>query len=80
MANWLARLFGSRNQRLVSQYTGTVRRINAFEPALQALSDADLADKTRQFRDQLAAGKTVNDLLAEAFAPGAPPPTAGASV
>ena len=68
MANWLARLFGSRNQRLVSQYTGTVRRINAFEPALQALSDADLADKTRQFRDQLAAGKTVDDLLPEAFA------------
>ena len=68
MANWLARIFGSRNQRLVSQYTGTVRRINAFEPALQALSDADLADKTRQFRDQLAAGKTVGDLLPEAFA------------
>ena len=68
MANWLARLFGSRNQRLVSQYTGTVRSINALEPALQALSDADLADKTRQFRDQLAAGKTVGDLLPEAFA------------
>jgi preprotein translocase subunit SecA len=68
VANWLARLFGSRNQRLVSQYTGMVRKINAFEPALQALSDADLADKTRQFRDQLAAGKTVADLLPEAFA------------
>jgi len=68
VANWLARLFGSRNQRLVSQYTGTVRSINALEPALQALSDADLADKTRQFRDQLAAGKTVGDLLPEAFA------------
>jgi len=68
VANWLARLFGSRNQRLVSQYTGIVRKINAFEQALQALSDADLADKTRQFRDQLAAGKTVDDLLPEAFA------------
>ena len=68
MANWLARLFGSRNQRLISQYTGTVRKINAFEPALQALSDADLAGKTGQLRDQLAAGKTVDDLLPEAFA------------
>jgi preprotein translocase subunit SecA len=68
VANWLARLFGSRNQRLVSQYTGTVRSINAFEPALQALSDAEIADKTRQFREQLAAGKTVDDLLPEAFA------------
>ena len=68
MANWLARLFGSRNQRLVGQYNGLVRKVNAFEPALQALSDAELADKTRQFREQLAAGKTLDDLLPEAFA------------
>ncbi len=68
MANWLARIFGSRNQRLVSQYSGIVRQVNAFEPALQALSDADLADKTRQFREQLANGKTVDDILPEAFA------------
>ena len=68
MANWLTRIFGSRNQRLVSQYNGLVRKINAFEPALQALSDADLAAKTVQFREQLAAGKTLDDLLPEAFA------------
>ena len=68
MANWFARLFGSRNKRLVAQYSGIVRRINALEPALQALSDAELSDKTRQFREQLAAGKTIDDLLPEAFA------------
>ena len=68
MANWLTRIFGSRNQRLVSQYNGLVRKINAFEPALQALSDADLAARTVQFREQLAAGKTLDDLLPEAFA------------
>ena len=68
MANWFARLFGSRNKRLVAQYGGIVRRINALEPALQALSDAELSDKTRQFREQLAAGKTIDDLLPEAFA------------
>jgi preprotein translocase subunit SecA len=68
VANWLARIFGSRNQRLISQYEGIVRKVNAFEPALQALSDSDLADKTRQFRDQLAAGKTLDDILPEAFA------------
>ncbi len=68
MANWLARIFGSRNQRLVSEYNGIVRKINAFEPGLQALSDADLAARTTQFREQLAAGKTVEDLLPEAFA------------
>ena len=68
MANWLTRIFGSRNQRLISQYNGIVRRTNAFEPALQALSDAELAAKTTQFRGQLASGKALDDLLPEAFA------------
>ena len=68
MANWLTRIFGSRNQRLIGQYNGAVRRINAFEPALQALSDAELAAKTVQFREQLAQGKPLEDLLPEAFA------------
>jgi len=68
VANWLARIFGSRNQRLISQYSGTVRKINAFEAGLQALPDGELAAKTAQFREQLAAGKTIEDLLPEAFA------------
>jgi preprotein translocase subunit SecA len=68
VANWLTRIFGSRNQRLVAQYTGLVRKINAFEPAIQALSDTELAARTVQFRDQLAGGKTLDDLLPEAFA------------
>jgi preprotein translocase subunit SecA len=68
VANWLTRLFGSRNQRLVSQYNGIVRKINAYEQSLQGLSDAELAAKTVQFREQLAAGKTPDDLLPEAVA------------
>jgi preprotein translocase subunit SecA len=68
VANWLTRIFGSRNQRLVSQYNGIVKTINAFEPAVQALSDADIAARTVHFREQLAAGKTVDDILPEAFA------------
>jgi preprotein translocase subunit SecA len=68
VANWLTRIFGSRNQRLVSQYNGLVRKINAFEPSLEVLSDADLAARTVAFREQLAAGKTLDDLLPEAFA------------
>jgi preprotein translocase subunit SecA len=68
VANWLARIFGSRNQRLVSQYNGIVRRINALEATIQPLSDEALAAKTQQFRDQLAAGKTLDDVLPEAFA------------
>ena len=68
MANWLARIFGSRNQRLIGQYSGIVKKINALEAGLQALSDAELAARTTLFREQLAAGKTVDDLLPEAFA------------
>jgi preprotein translocase subunit SecA len=68
VANWLARIFGSRNQRLVSQYSGIVKKINALEAGLQSLSDAALAARTVQFREQMAAGKTVDDLLPEAFA------------
>ncbi|HEX5648806.1 MAG TPA: hypothetical protein VFX69_04040, partial [Steroidobacteraceae bacterium] len=68
MANWLTRIFGSRNQRLISQYNGIVRQTNAFEQTLQALSDAELAGKTVQFREQIAKGKSLDDLLPEAFA------------
>jgi preprotein translocase subunit SecA len=68
VANWLTRIFGSRNQRLVGQYNGLVKKINSFEPAMQALSDAELAGKTVQFRKQLAGGKTLTAIQPEAFA------------
>jgi preprotein translocase subunit SecA len=68
VANWLARIFGSRNQRLIGQYSGLVRRINAHEAGLQSLPDAELAAKTLQFREQLAAGRSLDDVLPEAFA------------
>jgi preprotein translocase subunit SecA len=68
VANWFARIFGSRNQRLISQYSGIVKKINAMESGLQALSDAQLAARTVQFREQLEAGKALDDLVADAFA------------
>ena len=68
MLNLLTRLFGSRNDRIVKGYEATVRKANAFEPALQALSDEALAAKTQEFRQRLAAGETLNDLAPEAFA------------
>ena len=46
MANFLTRLFGSRNQRLLRQYSKLVKKINSLEEGLQALSDADLKAKT----------------------------------
>lgn len=68
VANFLTRIFGSRNQRLLRQYSKTVRTINDLEPAMQALGDAELAAKTAEFRDRYTAGETLDKLLPEAFA------------
>ena len=64
----LKKIFGSRNDRLIRQYGQAVRAINAFEPAVSAFSDEQLRGKTDAFRQQVAAGKPLDDLLPEAFA------------
>jgi len=64
----LTRLFGSRNERIIRGYEATVRKAAAFEKNLQLLSDDELRGKTEEFRKRLAAGETVNDISAEAFA------------
>ncbi len=68
MLNFLTRLFGSRNDRIVKGYEATVRKAAAFESALQALSDEALTAKTQEFRKRLADGTKLNDLAPEAFA------------
>ncbi|MCR9139574.1 MAG: preprotein translocase subunit SecA [Alphaproteobacteria bacterium] len=62
------KLFGSSNDRLVRSYRPRVDAINALEEEMKSLSDADLTARTAQFRQQLADGKTVDDLLVPAFA------------
>lgn len=62
------KLFGSRNQRLVKQLLKTVDKIDALEPKYQDMRDGDLQNQTQLFKDRLAAGETVDDLLIEAFA------------
>ncbi len=64
----LRKVFGSRNDRLIKQYAQTVKRINAFEPAIQALTDEQLRAKTAEFRERHARGESLDDLLPEAFA------------
>jgi preprotein translocase subunit SecA len=64
----LKKIFGSRNDRLIKQYYQVVARINALEPAMQALDDDALRAKTDEFRARLGAGETLDDLLPEAFA------------
>jgi len=68
VANFLTRIFGSRNQRLVRQYAKSVKSINALEEGLQALGDEALKDKTAEFRQRYVNGETLEQLLPEAFA------------
>src|SRR5580765_7387317 len=64
----LTGIFGSRNERLLRQLNKSVAKINALEPALQALTDEELRAKTDVFKQRLQAGATLDDLLPEAFA------------
>ena len=66
--NFLTKIFGSRNDRLLKQYRVTVQRVNAMEVDLERLSDDALRAKTQSFRDRIAAGESLDDLLADAFA------------
>ncbi len=64
----LKKIFGSRNDRLVRQYMSAVRKINALEGEVSALSDEALRGKTAEFKERLASGETLDALLPEAFA------------
>ena len=66
--NFLTKIFGSRNDRLLKQYRGVVARINALEPQFEPLSDEALKAKTQEFKDRVANGETLESLLPEAFA------------
>ena len=68
IGNVLTKIFGSRNERLLKQYSRTVAEINAFERALAALSDAELRAKTPALKARYASGATLDELLPEAFA------------
>ena len=62
------RVFGSANARYLKQLDGIVAEINGLEPAIEALTDADLAARTGWLRDRHEAGESLDDLLCEAFA------------
>ncbi len=63
-----SKIFGSSNDRKVKSYQSQVDAINALEAELEALSDDDLRARTAAFRDEIAAGKDLDDLLVPAFA------------
>ncbi|MDE2388117.1 MAG: preprotein translocase subunit SecA, partial [Betaproteobacteria bacterium] len=68
LGNLLKKIFGSRNDRMIKQYTQAVRAINELEPAIAALPDADLRAKTDEFKQRIQNGETLDALLPEAFA------------
>ena len=68
MAKFLTSIFGSRNQRMLRQYSKIVSKINALEEGIKALDDAALRAKTEEFRQRYREGATLEELLPEAFA------------
>ena len=64
----LAKIFGTKNEREIKAMWPTVAAINELEPATRQLSDIDLAAKTIEFKERIAQGAPLDDLLVEAFA------------
>ncbi len=68
ITSFLKKIFGSRNDRLLRQYSGNVKIINALEGKMQALSDAELTGMTAAFKTRVEQGESLDKLLPEAFA------------
>jgi preprotein translocase subunit SecA len=68
VTGFLKSIFGSRNERLLRQYSATVRTINALEADIAKLSDDQLKAKTAEFKARYAAGESLDRMLPEAFA------------
>ncbi|HEY8347524.1 MAG TPA: preprotein translocase subunit SecA, partial [Symbiobacteriaceae bacterium] len=65
---FLRKIFPSYSERVVNRHRKTVALINSLEPEMQRLSDEELAHKTIEFKERLARGETLDQLLPEAFA------------
>lgn len=66
--SFLTKIFGDPNKRVIDKIQPIVAQINAFEPEIQKLSDDELKNKTKQFKDRLTKGETLDDILPEAYA------------
>lgn len=64
----LTKVFGSRNERVLKSMRKRVEKINALEPAMEALTDDELKAKTTEFKQKIASGTQLDDILEEAFA------------
>ena len=68
MLGFIKRFLGDNNDKEIARYRKVVDKINALEPQMQALTDDKLTGYTNKFRERLAAGETLEDILPEAFA------------
>ena len=66
--NIIDKLFGTHSERELKLIMPTIDKIEALRPTMQALSDEQLRNKTKEYKQRLAAGETLDDLLPEAFA------------
>ncbi|PHS25605.1 MAG: preprotein translocase subunit SecA [Methylophaga sp.] len=67
-SKFFRKIFGSRNERVLKQLRKIADQVNDFETEIESLSDQDLQAKTAEFKQRLAEGKTLQDILPEAFA------------
>lgn len=68
ITQFLTKIFGSSNDRAVARLQATVDKINALEPFVQNLSDSELKEESNNFKQLIAQGKTLDDILVKAFA------------
>lgn len=64
----ITKVFGTSNDRIVKKIYPVVNQINSLEPKMISLTDAEIRQKTDEFKERLASGETMDDLLPEAFA------------
>ncbi len=64
----ITKVFGTSNDRIVKKIYPVVNQINSLEPKMVSLTDAEIRQKTDEFKERLASGETMDDLLPEAFA------------
>ncbi len=68
LSKMFRKIVGSRNERLVKNYTQIAKKISELEPSMQALSDDELRAKTAEFKQRFSDGESLDSLLQEAFA------------
>ncbi len=68
MLGFLKRFLGDNNDKEIARYREVVEKINGLEPAMQNLTDDKLTGYTAKFKERLASGETLDDILPEAFA------------